>query len=471
MSLLETYKQKNLDENWVKMHSSSAKKTAGKMFEYSNTNFRTQNTFITQFSKFLAIDSKTREEWEKQANHGQEKDKHRVVNMLQSKLFKREVDGIYTTTTKGKTYKSFIDSEIQNEERWLVNYLFLINGYYFNTKNYIIHTVKENLLNRLQTIESLDFSSLIKKASDLIKLEDKSLEQILLQDFFYIHSFYDDEDFLLVYLRAPAEEKKELADYILANKKDKTYECCISKKYKPGGIFNIESLIDETKVFLLTSLFVKLQKTITVPTSYAIFVNNFNEYIAEIDKKEVLAYLHKNKDIFDPIFEEILELEDSEQDSIPTHYKNLLLEAKLAASVDQPEEYIDETSESGKTKIKSIFNERKRMAKIESKYTCILENINNCKSVYFTAKSTKENYLEIHHFLPQEFRNDFLYSIEVLANYVTLCPRCHRQIHLAVDRERKHLINSIYENRQERLKLVGLDVERANIYKYYNIEE
>jgi len=64
----------------------------------------------------------------------------------------------------------------------------------------------------------------------------------------------------------------------------------------------------------------------------------------------------------------------------------------------------------------------------------------------------KAIYLEAHHFIPREFRNDFSYSIEVLANYITLCPRCHRQIHLAVDRERKHLINALYEDRKNRLE-------------------
>lgn len=78
--------------------------------------------------------------------------------------------------------------------------------------------------------------------------------------------------------------------------------------------------------------------------------------------------------------------------------------------------------------------------------------------------------MELHHLIPKEFRNDFSYSIEVLANYVTLCPRCHRQIHLSVDRERKHLINALLEERKNRLNLVGLPVDLRQMYEYYKID-
>ena len=137
--------------------------------------------------------------------------------------------------------------------------------------------------------------------------------------------------------------------------------------------------------------------------------------------------------------------------------------------IDTAESYIDETTETGRMRIKAIYNLKKRQAKIQSSYTCALEKINNCKPIYFTAKINNKNYLEAHHFIPREFRNDFSYSIEVLANYITLCPRCHRQIHLAVDRERKHLINALYEDRKNRLELVGLKLDLGKMYDYYKI--
>ena len=178
-------------------------------------------------------------------------------------------------------------------------------------------------------------------------------------------------------------------------------------------------------------------------------------------------FLYTNKKVFDPIFEEVLELEDIDVSD------NTLIEKIQLSQIDtqdKPEKYIDETSEVGRQQLKAIFALKKRQAKVLSNFICALEKVNNCKPIYFTAKKSNKNYLEVHHFIPQEFRNDFSYSIEVLANYVTLCPRCHRQIHLALDRERKHLINSLYEERKDRLQLVGLGLDLNGIYEYYKID-
>ena len=194
---------------------------------------------------------------------------------------------------------------------------------------------------------------------------------------------------------------------------------------------------------------------------YKIFVENFNKNIFTINEKSTLSYLRSNKNIFDPIFAEILGLE----------YPDVALVAgeAITDSRDIAEDYIDETSEEGRQKIKTAFNIRKRQARIQGGYRCALETINNCRPVYFTAKATKKNYLELHHLIPKEFRNDFSHSIEVLANYITLCPRCHRQIHLAVDRERKCLINALFKKRKDRLKIVGLNLTLSEIYEYYKI--
>jgi len=112
---------------------------------------------------------------------------------------------------------------------------------------------------------------------------------------------------------------------------------------------------------------------------------------------------------------------------------------------------------------------RKKIAREKSEYRCELEHYKGCR--YFTSKTTKMNYIEVHHFIPREFRNFFEYSIDVLANYITLCPHCHRMIHLATDRERIDLIIYIYNKRIDRLKACGLDIELNDLLEYYNIEE
>ena len=54
---------------------------------------------------------------------------------------------------------------------------------------------------------------------------------------------------------------------------------------------------------------------------------------------------------------------------------------------------------------------------------------------------------------------------------MALCPNCHRKIHLAVDSERKHMINIIFNLRQELLAKKGLVITLQDLYNYYKIDE
>ena len=140
----------------------------------------------------------------------------------------------------------------------------------------------------------------------------------------------------------------------------------------------------------------------------------------------------------------------------------------ISSSTDYPEPRIDDTTIVGKQQLKSIFAMRKKIAREKSGYKCELETYKGCK--YFTSKTTKQNYVEVHHFVPREFRNNFENSVDVLANYITLCPHCHRMIHLATDRERVDIIRFIYSQRKERLKRCGLEVQFEELLSFYNVE-
>lgn len=464
MSILDIYKEKNKDTKWFNSHASLGVGSFGRMFEYTNTNFRNQGTFINDFLKFTEVENVPRNLWPKHPKHNQEIHKHYTVNMLQSKLFKRNKEGVFSRTTKGILYTDFISLDIPSSDRWLINYIFLLNGYYFNRKNYILSRVRDDLLGFLLSTDGIDKNLLISEAELLIG--KNSFSEILRSDFFYFHSFYNDSDFLTTYLRSSLEEKEELATYIEDNLVSGVFQCCISKKYQRSGNFNKVSLLDETKVFLMTLALVE-DKNIGLDNIYKKIFDFYDEKISVL-KKDTLNYLYKNRNVFDPIFEDVLDVEVVDDSDVFSPLD--ISQIRKIDNEDVAEDYIDETVEFGKQKIKAIFNIRKKQARILSNYSCALEKVNNCDAIYFTAKTSGKNYLELHHFIPQEFRNDFPYSIEVLANYITLCPRCHRQIHLAVDRERKHLINAIYNDRSQRLQVVGLTVDLKKIYKYYKID-
>ena len=77
----------------------------------------------------------------------------------------------------------------------------------------------------------------------------------------------------------------------------------------------------------------------------------------------------------------------------------------------------------------------------------------------------------MHHLIPREFSNDFEKSIEQIENYVSLCPRCHRFIHFAVDRERKMALHHLYLKRIGSLNIKGIGIEETQLKQYYRIEE
>lgn len=467
MSILEIYKEKNQNQEWLEDHFSLADGAHGRMFEYTNTNFRKQNAFMVQFNSFSQVENLPRRDWPRQANHGQEIHKHMVINMIQSKLFKKDVNELYSKTAKGIAYADFINPDIASNEKWLINYLFLLNGYYLNRKNYIVHRVRDDMLGFLLATDGITLNLLVREAKALLAAEQGDIYALLRKDFFYIHSFYNDPEFLIAYLRSTPEEKEELASYIEQNLQSGEFACCISKKYRPSGNFNKAMLLDETKVFLVTLLFAQARDA-NQENLYRKFPDIFADNVGPIVKKVVLDYLYANREIFDAIFEDIMELEEAQAAIFEDDVTETVQLSKIDLE-DVPEDYIDETSEVGRQQIKATFALKKKQARLLSNFTCALENVNNCRPIYFTAKANNRTYLELHHLIPQEFRNDFSHSIEVLANYVTLCPRCHRQIHLAVDRERRHLITSLYHERIPRLRLVGLPLELNEIFEYYKI--
>ena len=73
----------------------------------------------------------------------------------------------------------------------------------------------------------------------------------------------------------------------------------------------------------------------------------------------------------------------------------------------------------------------------------------------FIAERTGKPYMEAHHIIPLQLQEKFSSSLDVYANLMALCPICHRKLHLGIMEERRLMIDSIYENRKERLKKCG----------------
>ena len=83
----------------------------------------------------------------------------------------------------------------------------------------------------------------------------------------------------------------------------------------------------------------------------------------------------------------------------------------------------------------------------------------------FIRKNKPVNYTEGHHLIPLEYQDQYQFNLDVEANVVSLCSHCHNQIHYGKDFE--DILNKIYKERKERLKICGLNVEYDELVKMY----
>lgn len=98
-----------------------------------------------------------------------------------------------------------------------------------------------------------------------------------------------------------------------------------------------------------------------------------------------------------------------------------------------------------------------------AEYKCEIDS----DHISFTSKSTKNNYVEAHHLIPLNHQDKFEYSLDVLGNLVSLCPNCHKKIHLSIKEEQIKLIKQLYEDRKSILKEYGIDITLEELIKLY----
>ena len=78
----------------------------------------------------------------------------------------------------------------------------------------------------------------------------------------------------------------------------------------------------------------------------------------------------------------------------------------------------------------------------------------------FTSKATLQRYVEGHHIIPLQRQDLFSYSLDIYTNVVSLCPNCHRLLHLAIKREKQYYLDRLFDIRKDRLTSSGIDISR-----------
>jgi 5-methylcytosine-specific restriction enzyme A len=100
-----------------------------------------------------------------------------------------------------------------------------------------------------------------------------------------------------------------------------------------------------------------------------------------------------------------------------------------------------------------------------SNYTCEIDSTHQT----FIPKSTNMPYVESHHLIPMGKQGEFQYGLDRLANLISLCPLCHRLIHLGTDADKEKLLRKLYDQRKERLENIGIEINFSELKRVYGI--
>jgi 5-methylcytosine-specific restriction protein A len=77
----------------------------------------------------------------------------------------------------------------------------------------------------------------------------------------------------------------------------------------------------------------------------------------------------------------------------------------------------------------------------------------------FTSKAKKQKYVEAHHLIPICHQNQFEFSLDVVANIISLCATCHRMLHFGVAEEKRALLKGLMRKRREKLYARSIQIK------------
>lgn len=92
----------------------------------------------------------------------------------------------------------------------------------------------------------------------------------------------------------------------------------------------------------------------------------------------------------------------------------------------------------------------------------------NLAHVSFITRAGKP-YMEKHHLISMKFYEEYENDLDDINNIVSLCPNCHRQIHLGEKDGVTGIIEILYGKQKDLLTRAGLDVSLADLKKKYGV--
>lgn len=84
----------------------------------------------------------------------------------------------------------------------------------------------------------------------------------------------------------------------------------------------------------------------------------------------------------------------------------------------------------------------------------------------FISPVTSRQYMEAHHLIPMSYQSSFFYSLDFIGNVVSLCPTCHKKIHLGMAEDKRNMLLTLCNKKSSLLQTYGVDFE--SLCSFYN---
>lgn len=303
MEILEYYLEQQKFPNWVKKFQSTSNKQSGKTFSYINTNYRHLISFLSQTALFETNNGKERNEWKTMKGSGQEKDKHRVINLINAGILKFETD-CFLFDSKGYTVQDLIQLKASEEEKWILLYLLILDYKTEERDMDIIRTYFE-MIDYLKSA-GVNFVDLIPDIKKAMYVENT--EMLFMTDVFWIISFAKDKSFIQNFLNSTEEEKTKLKKYVIRDNK-KEYSAskdCIGHKFAPGGAYSTATFKDDLKMLLMLDETVRLT-CFEFSEFIDKIINTYATLKISVDKEKINRFIQGHRSVYNKVYNHVEE--------------------------------------------------------------------------------------------------------------------------------------------------------------------
>ena len=100
----------------------------------------------------------------------------------------------------------------------------------------------------------------------------------------------------------------------------------------------------------------------------------------------------------------------------------------------------------------------------------IAKNYYKCQydDSHLTFNDKRENqFVEAHHLIPMAFQDNYEKNLDRKENITTLCPNCHRAVHLGNKEERNERLKLLFHKSKEQLNRAGIYININQLLYYY----